>query len=240
MRKSILAFPLPVSVDKAATFLADKIHLQLPEISGTLLIVPGCSLSFSGVLQGPVAGLEDIFEEHALLEPEELQNIRTHGSLFFLQCTLQSVADFNSLMNVIVSFLDGGALGIYMEQCGCALSASLFKSIAASDLPMEGFLNFIETREDLYTLGMESFGLPDVCISLTSGDTETLRNILSCVADALFMENLPVDTGTKWADADGAEFEFRKEAKLPYKKGSFEFNAQGVWRLIKRTKLGPL
>ncbi len=204
--------------------------------TSSILIVPGCSVSFSGKLQGPVTGLETIFAEHTSLEPAEFLEIKNHGCLFFLQCMLQSVADFTAVNQVIISFLNGGASGVYMEHCGCAWSANTFRDIAEGDFPLEGWLNFVETKEDLYTLGMESLGQPDLCISLLNGNSEMLRNELLCVTDGIFIDGLAVETGIRWMDTDGAEYEFRKETRLPYQKGSFEFNAKGVWRLIKRSK----
>lgn len=234
MKKTIIAFPLPVAIDAALPFLSERLHLQLPAKATDLLMIPGCPVSFTGKLQGPAAGLDDIFADHFALTDAERSAIKTHGSLFFLQCNVRTSADFDAVNNVILKFLDAGVPGVYMEQSGCAWSAAAFRATIADALPMEAWLNFIAAKENLCTLGMESFGLPDLNIALTSDDMDNLKNVLSCVADALFREGLVVDTGTRWNDGEGNDFEFRKEQSALYRKGDFEYNALGLWKLLKK------
>lgn len=234
MKKTILAFPLPAAVDAALPFLSERLHLRLPAGAADLLMIPGCPVSFTGKLQGPAAGLDDVFADHFALTDAERCAIKAHGSLFFLQCSIRKSADFDAVNKVILQFLDAGVPGVYMEQSGCAWSAAAFRAAVADALPMEAWLNFIAAKGNLCTLGMESFGFPDLSVSLASGDMDGLKNVLSCVADALFRDGLEVDTGTRWNDGEGNDFEFRKEQSALYRKGDFEYNALGLWKLLKK------
>lgn len=218
MKNFILAFP----------FVQTEIDL----LEGPFLM-PGCTISFTGKKQNQVFGLEEVFLNHAPLEESEREKIKNHKVLYFLQGEFKTVEEFESLNRVISQILEMGALGIYMENSGAAWSAASFLEWIEHEDPMHAWLNFIETAEDLYTLGMETFGRPDLCVRLHHGEKEELQTALADVAESLFLEESVFDTGVViQLESSPLGYEIYKETKQPYSKDSMEHNRKGVWRLV--------
>lgn len=218
MKNFILAFP----------FAAAETNL----LEGSFLM-PGCTISFTGKKQNHVSGLEDVFSEHAFLEDAEREKLKNHKSIYFLQGEFKTVEEFESLNRVVVQLFEMGALGIYMEHSGAAWSAASFLEWIEHEDPMHAWLNFIETAEDLYTLGMEAFGRPDLCIRLHHGEKEELQTALVDVAESLFIEESAFDTGVViQLESSPIGYEIHKEMKQPYLKDALEYNRKGVWRLV--------
>ncbi|MDR1760378.1 MAG: hypothetical protein LBR60_07625, partial [Fibrobacter sp.] len=217
MRNFVIALPLPASFE-----------ITLPE-KGTAWTLPGCSVTLTPSLQSKVEALEQIFEEHAPLETDERAAIQNHGRLFFIQGTLRTTEDFQSLNRALNSLLEQGALGVYMEHSGTAFSRNHFRELL-ENAPMEAWLNFVEKENYLYTLGMEAFGLADLRISLERG-AEAARELLLAAAELIFTERLPVETGFRLELSEGEEIEFRKAAESLYRKTDFEYNRNGIWNL---------
>ena len=98
----------------------------------------------------------------------------------------------------ILKVLAAGATGVYMQQSGTAWTADAFREeLDDGEFPMDPWINFVESADMLYTLGLEVFNSPDLCISRTNGSPEELRNILSVVADSIFVDGISSKSGTE-------------------------------------------
>jgi hypothetical protein len=194
---------------------------------------PGCSVSLIGKKQPAVNGVAEIFSEHALLAKEEFEAIQNHKLLYSIQGEFKTEQEFNALNQVIISILNEGALGVYMEHSGAAWSKASFLEWVEHEEMMSAWLNFIETNDDLYTLGMESFGRPDLCIRLHHGEKMDLQGTLVEVAESLFLEESVFETGaTIELESTSIRYHIRKEPYQPYRKDDPEYNRKGVWRLV--------
>lgn len=231
MNRFVLAFPIPVAP-------ADAFQLTETVSVGAdtkTLLVPGCSVSFDVVRNAPASGLSGIFAEHRELSAEEAAAIDSHKSLLFLLGTLKSADNLKMVNSAILKVLAAGATGVYMQQSGTAWTADAFREeLDDGEFPMDPWINFVESDNLLYTLGLEVFNSPDLCISRTNGNPEELRNILSVVADSIFVDGISSKSGTEVDGGECGTFTLRAEQKSPFPKDSPEFNRQGIMRLLKK------
>ena len=231
MNQFVLAFPLPVAADEA---FAVTETLQIAADAKTVMI-PGCSVQFNVVRHPAAAGLSEIFKEHNELTAEETAAIDAHKSLLFLLGNVKSAEDLRMVNVAILKLLTAGAKGVYMQHSGAAWSADAFREeLGDAEFPMDPWLNFVESADTLYTLGLEVFGLPDLCIGLAGGTPEEIRNILSVTADTLFVDGVSSKSGTEVDAGDAGFYVLRQELKSPFAKDAPEFNKQGIMRLIKK------
>lgn len=230
MKTFTVAFPLSVSAAAVPEFLREKFGW---DVSREKFIVPGSPVFFTPTVQHCVPDLEKIFEEHSALSEEESKALAAHGSLFFLQFAVKSYEEFSSFLKVAETLFAGGALGIYIENSGCAWSPKMFLELISGDVPLEAFLNFVETSDSLFTLGMEPFGAPDLCV-LNAKEKFDPRTALVFAADSIVRDGADFSTGKRLKDDAENEFEFHSEAKSPFPKGSSEWNARGYVRLVGR------
>lgn len=229
MKPFTIAFPLSVSAADAAKYLAE---IRI-DVAKKQLIVPGSPMFYTPVIQDRVPELEKIFEEHSSLTSEERTKIASHGSLFFLQFFAKNRDEFASFVAVAKKILEHGALGVYVENSGCAWSGKMFLELVSGDVPIEAFINVVETSDSLFTLGMEPFGFPDLCVSTKNVKFEP-RTVLLSAADSLVSGDQDFASGARWKDDNGCEFVFRNEARTPFEKGTPEWNAEGYRRLVAR------
>lgn len=231
MNKFVLAFPIPVPVEEP--FAITEIVQVAPDAK--TLMVPGCSVAFDVVRHKATAGLSEIFKEHQAISAEDASAIDAHKSLLFLLGSVKSADDLRMVNSAILKMFAAGATGVYMQQSGTAWTANGFREeLDDAEFPMDPWINFVEGADVLYTLGLETFGLPDLCISRTGGDAEELRNILAVVADTLFVDGVSSKSGTEVDGGDAGMFTLRAESKSPFAKDSPEFNRQGIMRLVKK------
>ena len=233
MKPFTVAFPLSCALEEAPQFLLEKLNIDM---SKKQVMIPGSSLFYTPILQGAAEGLESIFAEHAPLTDEESKILASHKSLFFLEFFVKSADEFKSFLLAAKKVLDAGAMGVYVENSGCAWTAKAFADLTSGEVPMEAFVNVIETSDSLFTLGLEPFGLPDLCTAVKAPlSVDECRSVLIAAAASIFEDGAEYESGAKWKDED-REFEFKKEAKAPFSKDAPEFNAQGYARLVLRSK----
>ncbi len=231
MRTFIIAFPLPVAEGDAPQFLE---KVQIRSTSG-MLVIPGCTLTFEAFLKPAVSGLIEVFAENGELSTEESAAIASHKSLFFIKGTVTTPETLKEVNKVVSNMLANGALGVYFQNSGAAWTAASFAECEPENYPMDPWLNYIETQNDIFTLGMESFGLPDICVSKLIDKEDAVKDLLSSTADALFIEKFAADTGAVIEIGEGERFEMMKESRMPFKKTDPEFNKQGAWRLTRKS-----
>jgi len=231
MNRFVLAFPIPVA---AAEVFPLTETVSVAADTKTLL-VPGCAVNFEVVRNAPAPGLSGIFAEHKEISAEESAAIDAHKSLLFLLGSLKSADDLKMVNTAILKMLSAGATGVYMQQSGTAWTADAFREeLDDGEFPMDPWINFVESDDMLYTLGLEVFNMPDLCIARSNGTPEELRNILSVVADTIFVDGISSKSGTEVDAGDSGVFTLRSELKTPFSKDSPEFNRQGTMRLSKK------
>jgi len=228
MPQFILAFPLnkevdePVAISETVTLAADAASV----------IVPGCSVSFKVVRKEHVDGLAEIFKEHQDIPAELAAAIDTHKSLLFLVGEVKNIDEVSQVNMAILKLFCAGALGVYMQQSGAAWTADGFREeLDDGEYPMDPWINFVEAGETLYTLGLATFMLPDLCVATT---VENPQQALLLSADSLFGDGVPAKSGSEINCGEGERYVLRQEAKSPFPKESPEFNKQGILRLIRK------
>ena len=201
------------------------------------LMVPGCTVSFKAVRKESAPGLSEVFKEHQEISAEDAANIDSHKSLLFLLGNVKSPADLTMVNNAILKVLSAGALGVYMQQSGAAWTAEGFRvELGDAEYPMDPWMNFLAGSGVLYTLGLETFNLPDLCISCKGGDQEEqdCGAVLSFAADTLFVDGIVAKSGTEIDAGEYGIYVLRQETKSPFAKDALEFNRRGIMRLVKR------
>ena len=233
MNKFILAFPVPVK--RTETFKITEIVQVTADTNS--LVIPGCTVPFSVARTDSLARLSDIFAEHCFISPEDAKKIDSHGSLIFLLGTLKNINDLHMVNAAIKKMFDAGAIGVYMQHSGTAWTAFGFcEELGDETYPMGPWLNYVGKDDLIYSLGMEVFGLPDLCISdkflSEAGDLGFVFNI---VAEALFADGLPAKSGTEVEiDEDFGVLTLRAELSGPFAKDSPEYNKNGILRLVRK------
>ena len=231
MNRFVLAFPIPVGVAEPYK-ITDVVSVSADAKN---LLVPGCNVRFDVVRNALAAGLSDIFKEHREISAEEAAAIDSHKSLLFLLGSLKSADELRMVNTAILKVLAVGATGVYMQQSGTAWTAGAFREeLGDAEFPMDTWINFVESADVLYTLGLEVFGLPDLCISHTNGAQEELENILSVVVDTIFVDGVSSKSGTEVDAGDAGVFTLRAETMSPFAKDAPEFNRQGIMRLVRK------
>lgn len=231
MNQFVLAFPIPVSA--AETFQITE-TVQVTSETKTLL-VPGCNVAFNVVRNAPAQGLSGIFGEHQEISAEDASAIDAHKSMLFLLGSLKNVDELNMVNGAVLKILAAGALGVYMQQSGSAWTAGAFRELLGdSEFPMDPWINFVESADMLYTLGLEVFGLPDLCIAKAGGEADELRDVLLVVADSIFADGVSSKSGTEVDGGECGQFVLRAETKSPFAKTDPEFNKQGIMRLARK------
>lgn len=232
MNKFVLAFP--ISANAAESFKITETMDIKPDANKVM--IPGCSVMFDVVRNEASVGLSDIFREHREISADEAKTIDAHKSLLFLIGNAKSADDLRMVNVAILKMLSAGASGVYMQQSGSAWTADAFREeLGDGEFPMDPWLNFVEGSDTLYTLGMECFGLPDLCMGKSLGSVDELEDILSVVADSLFVDGVSSKSGTEVDGGEFGKFTLRAESKTPFAKDSPEFNKQGVMRLVKKS-----
>jgi len=230
MNQFVLAFPIPAAV--AEVFPITEVA-QVAADAKTLMI-PGCSVAFNVVRHEAQPGLSEIFKEHHEVSDEDAKAIDAHRSLLFLLGNVKSADELRMVNGAILKVLAAGATGVYMQQSGTAWTAGGFREeLGDAEFPMDPWINFVESDDVLYTLGLETFGLPDLCIGRKAASEEEARDILGVAADTLFVDGLSSKSGTEVDAGDAGKFTLRAETKSPFPKDAPEFNKRGVMRLVK-------
>ena len=228
MNQFVLAFPLPVAANE--TFAITE-NVKVEADTKTLMI-PGCSVLFNVVRQGASAELLDIFKERNDLTEEEEKAIAGHKSLLFLLGNVKSMNDVEMVNSAILKMIDAKAIGVYMQQSGTSWTAEAFKDVAGDgEYPMDAWINIIDAGETLYTLGLATFTLPDLCISTSIEDPE---EALMMAADSLFGDGIPAKSGSVIDWGDDEKYVLRQEVKGLFSKDAPEYNKQGVLRIVKK------
>ena len=228
MPQFILAFPLmkevgeSIAVTETVTLAADT----------TSTIIPGCSVMFKVVRKEHVDGLADIFKEHQDISAETAAAIDAHKSLLFLLGEVKNIDEVTQVNMAILKVFNAGALGVYMQQCGAAWTDAGFREeVGDGEYPMDPWVNFVEAGESIYTLGLATFMLPDLCIAASAEDPQ---EALLMAADSLFGDGIPAKSGSEVDLGEGVHYVLRQETKNPFPKESPEYNKQGIFRLIKK------
>ena len=230
MNSFVLAFPLTVAQDEPFA-ISPAVTVEKDAAS---LMVPGCTVSFKAVRKEAAPGLSEIFKEHQEISADEATAIESHKSLLFLLGSLKSPADLTMVNTAILKVLSAGALGVYMQQSGAAWTADGFREeLGDAQFPMDPWMNYLEGPDVLYTLGLETFALPDLCMSKNT-DVQDLREVLSVVADSLFVGGVSSKSGTEVDCGECGAYALRQETKSPFTKDDPEYNRQGIMRLLKR------
>ena len=231
MNQFVFAFPIPVLATEPFK-ITDTVSAMPGEKT---LVVPGCNVRFDVVRNGAAAGLSDIFKEHREISVEEASAIDSHKSLLFLLGKIGSATELQMVNTAILKLLSAGATGVYMQHSGTAWTAAAFREeLGDAEFPMDPWINFVESADTLYTLGLEVFNSPDLCIAKAEKSDDELRDILSVAADSILSGEVSSKSGSEVDTGDSGSFVLRAELKSPFAKDSPEFNRQGIMRLSKK------
>ena len=234
MKQFSLAFPLPFAQDETWTWMIEKGWIpHAPE--GKELWLKGISFAFTVHLQPPHPDLAGIFAEHATLEASDRAVLSSHRSVLFLLGTLKNSKDFEVVQQAIELLLSGGALGVACEHCGAAHMRAAWLN-GYEGYTMGGWLNWINAKGDLRTLGLDVFNMPELVIQATESDDDALELLLLSVAESMFLDGTSMQSGHLVQGDDGTEYLLRTEPKSPYAKSDLRHNAKGSLRLVRLKK----
>ena len=187
---------------------------------------------FKVIRKERVPGLADIFKEHQDISADAAAAIEAHKSLLFLLGEVKNIEEVTQVNMAILKVFNAGALGVYMQQCGAAWTDAGFREeLGDGEYPMDPWINFVEAGETIYTLGLATFMLPDLCIAASAEDPQ---EALLMAADSLFGDGIPAKSGSEVDLGEGVHYVLRQETKNPFPKESPEYNKQGILRLIKK------
>jgi hypothetical protein len=230
MNQFVLAFPIPVSADE--TFAITE-NVKVAADAKTVMI-PGCSVQFNVVRQPAMADVLEIFKDHCELNAEEEKAIASHKSLLFLLGNVKSMNDVEMVNTAILKMFTAGATGVYMQQAGTAWAEDEFRdTLGTGEYPLDPWINIIEGEDEksLYTLGLATFTLPDLCTATTDLDPEEL---LLMAAHSLFDGEVPAKSGSVIDWGEGEKYVLRQELKGLFSKDAPEYNKQGLLRIVKK------
>ena len=228
MNQFVLAFPLPVAVDEIFAITENvKVAADTKAV-----MIPGCSVQFNVVRQGASPELLDIFKERNDLTEEEGKSIAAHKSLLFLLGNVKSMEDVRMVNVAITKMFEAKAVGVYMQESGTSWTADAFYDVlGAGEYPMDPWINIIQGEETLYTLGLATFTLPDLCISTSIEDPE---EALMMAAHSLFDGEVSAKSGSVLDWGEGEKYVLRQELKGMFSKDAPEYNKQGLLRIVKK------
>lgn len=218
---------LPINVSENETFnVTETIAI---DANCTNVIIPGCNVKFNVFRKPHTSELSEIFNSHMQLSTENKDALDAHKSLLFLTGEINSITDVEQINLALLKLISKGAIGVYMQQSGTAYIANDFREqVYDNEYPLDPWINFIEMENSIYTLGLATFKIPDLCIESNENATETLL----LAADAIFGDHIPAKSG-KTIDIDETVYVLRMELKSPFAKDSPEYNSQGILRLKK-------
>ena len=228
MNQFVLAFPIPVAVDEVFA-ITENVKVAADAKS---VMIPGCSVLFNVVRQPASTDVLDIFKERNDLTEDEEKAIAAHKSLLFLLGNVKSMNDVEMVNSAILKMFTAGAIGVYMQQSGTAWTVEAFKDVFGDgECPMDPWINVIDSGETLYTLGLATFSLPDLCISTAIEDPE---EALMMAAESLFGDGVPAKSGSVIDWGDDEKYVLRQETKGLFSKDAPEYNKQGVLRIVRK------
>lgn len=230
MKEFVLAFPLALPEEKVWSWLIDK-GLLISAPTSNELIFKGIPFQFRAFVRPPHVELPNIFSEHSQLSDEQRNQLASHQSILFLLGYLKSNQSFKTVQSTIRSLLQHGALGIACEHSGSAYIANDWLE-GEMEESMLGWLNWINSKGDIRTFGLECFGLPDLVAACHSPeDEDTLQVIMLHISEDLFLDEIPLQSGNIVEAGDGRSYMLRQEPKQPWPKGHPNYNAKGSLRL---------
>ncbi|MCF0215725.1 MAG: hypothetical protein HUK21_04570 [Fibrobacteraceae bacterium] len=244
MKQFVLAFPLSVSKEETLVF-NDVVKI---DASTEKLFVPGCGVEFNVKRLDAAEGVGELFQQNGEISSDELLGLNNHKSLLFFIGNVSGAEDVRQVNGAIAKVLNliandtSIALGVYMQQSGSAwVKRSFMEFLEDDSSPMDPWINFIQIKNTVYTLGLETFGLPDLCMDVGSvfpegddNEVELCRDVLNATADYLYEDGIPAKSGTVVDDEMGHKYELRQELKSPFAKDDPEYNKQGMFRLLKK------
>jgi len=231
MKEFVLAFPLTVPKESIWAWMVEKTWIAKAP-SDQNLYFKGISFDFRAVIQDAHPDLVSIFSEHRLLSAEEIRDLASHRSVLFLIGTIKDKATFRYVQEASQMLLKGGALGIVYEHCGAAHTAETWLADCAED-SMSGWINWVLAKNDLRTLGLDAFQLPDLITAAKDADcADELYALLLDVAENWFFQDAPIESGHYVTADDGKEYLVRKELKSLFPKTHPQFNPDGAIRLV--------
>ena len=170
--------------------------------------------------------------KHQNISAETAAAIEAHKSLLFLLGEVKSIEEVTQVNLAALKVFNAGALGVYMQQSGAAWTADGFREeVGDGEYPMDPWINFVEAGDTIYTLGLATFVLPDLCIAASAEDPQ---ETLLMAADSLFGDGVPAKSGSELDLGEGVHYVLRAETKNPFPKDAPEYNKQGILRLIKK------
>lgn len=223
-----LAFPLMTPADQIWLWMQEKQWIAKAPTDHSIML-RGIPFLFQGYAQKNHPMLPTLFQEHCEVQANDLQKLQAHQGILFLQGRFKSQNDFHQVQTAIRMILEAGALGVVFEHSGAAHLAKNW--LEEEDDSISTWLNWIDVKGELRSLGMEVFGLADLAISNPSSAIENWFEIGEEVADALYLENLPLESGESMETSSGVILQAQRLPKSPYPPKHPHYNRQGLIQL---------
>ncbi len=228
MYEFTIAFPLKEPAEQIWQWMQEKQWIAQAPTDHSMML-RGIPLLFQGYAQNKHPILPTLFQEHCEISPDELHLLESHQGILFLKGRFKDHQDFHHVQTVIKTLLEGGALGVVFEHCGAAHLAQHWLEVDSNSIST--WLNWIEVKGELRSFGMEIFGLADIALLYQESASADWFDIGEEVADALYIENLPLESGESMEISSGIVLQAQRLSKSPYPSKHPHYNRQGMIQL---------
>lgn len=233
MNQFILCFPLHVSSEHIFDWMIEQeLIVQKPEQDE--LWIKGVTFPFTFQLQAQSTEIVTAFEEHHPITEEERKQLNIHQSLLFLWGEFKDSHQFLQIQKAIDLILNAGALGIYMDHSGCAFSTQTWLKEHSGE-SLSGWINCIQVRNTIYTLGLSCFRMPDLCCFVSTPQEGPQKiSLFTDLADNAFWEKATLQGDQKVESDEFGKYTLKIETQPLYPKQDPFFNPQGTLRLVQQ------
>jgi hypothetical protein len=167
--------------------------------------------------------------------PDDLAQIGGHTHVLYLIGKGGSIERAAGLAAAASGLLKSGGIAVKVETTGKAHRADAWHAIADSPSIVrlyDAFVVFVSDKNTAWSVGMKTFGLPDVILKSTLPIDEAVSTLNTFLLYVL-LENPDLRSEQTFAASEEDPTYFlRQEGCKHYEKKDLFFNPHGVWRLI--------
>ncbi len=164
----------------------------------------------------------------------EMARISRHASVVYLAGPGGSVGNVQAIMRAANALLKAGGLGVKVDTTGIAHGPSAWREMCEEfqyGSAHRGFVLHVGGDREIYTCGMQNFGMKDV-IAEKFDDDDTLE--LLRIFTRYMVVELPeiLDGQTFKVTPDAPVYRIVVDPGVSYDRGSLFSNTYGFWRLV--------
>jgi hypothetical protein len=168
-------------------------------------------------------------------ESEGLRNYRYQVCLAGPGGSMESAS---AMMRSALPILDAGGTGVFIDNSALSFGGSMWRKMAGvsdTDSVTFGFVNVIRSKQETFTVGMQTIGQPDISLPTTGSGAEDL--VLIDLIFKVATEGQTFDQGHSIELPDGQSFKVQKIPDFKVPSGSPIHNPWGRLELKSDQKM---